>query len=153
HHADGLLPLDTEQGLGNVRMTALVNPGSCLTALGRPDEGIPLLAAGVAGRRNLGYILEAAALTLFDIPVAWPGGWQAAPGHLAAARPRRATTSDCAQPGARLWELRAATSLAQLWRDQGKPAEAHALLAPVCVGSPRAFDTADQKKRRGYSTS
>jgi hypothetical protein len=35
------------------------------------------------------------------------------------------------QQGAKLWELRAATSLALLWRDQGKPAEARDLLAPV----------------------
>jgi tetratricopeptide (TPR) repeat protein len=32
---------------------------------------------------------------------------------------------------AKSWELRAATSLARLWRDQGKPAEARDLLAPI----------------------
>ena len=32
---------------------------------------------------------------------------------------------------AKSWELRAATSLARLWRDQGKHGEARALLAPV----------------------
>jgi predicted ATPase len=32
---------------------------------------------------------------------------------------------------AKSWELRAATSLARLWRDQGKHTQAHALLAPV----------------------
>jgi predicted ATPase len=32
---------------------------------------------------------------------------------------------------ARLWELRAATSLARLWGDQGKRTEARDLLAPV----------------------
>jgi tetratricopeptide (TPR) repeat protein len=31
----------------------------------------------------------------------------------------------------RLWELRAATSLARLWRDEDRRAEAHALLAPI----------------------
>jgi predicted ATPase len=36
------------------------------------------------------------------------------------------------QQSAKLWELRAATSLAQLWRDRGKRAEARDLLAPVC---------------------
>ena len=36
------------------------------------------------------------------------------------------------QQSAKLWELRAATSLAQLWREQGKRAEARDLLAPVC---------------------
>jgi predicted ATPase len=32
---------------------------------------------------------------------------------------------------AKLWELRAATGLARLWRDRGKEMEAHDLLAPV----------------------
>jgi len=39
---------------------------------------------------------------------------------------------DCAQrQSAKFWELPAATSLARLWRDQGKRAEARDLLAPV----------------------
>jgi class 3 adenylate cyclase/tetratricopeptide (TPR) repeat protein len=33
--------------------------------------------------------------------------------------------------GARLWELRAACSLGRLWRDQGKPDDARALLGPI----------------------
>jgi predicted ATPase/class 3 adenylate cyclase len=44
---------------------------------------------------------------------------------------------------ARMWELRAATSLAQLWRDQGKRAEAHDLLAPVYGWFTEGFGTAD----------
>jgi predicted ATPase len=44
---------------------------------------------------------------------------------------------------ARIWELRAAASLAQLWRDQGKRAEAHDLLAPVYAWFTEGFDTAD----------
>jgi len=46
---------------------------------------------------------------------------------------------------AKSWELRAATSLARLWRDQGKHAEAHALLAPVYGWFTEGFDTADLK--------
>jgi class 3 adenylate cyclase/DNA-binding winged helix-turn-helix (wHTH) protein/predicted ATPase len=44
---------------------------------------------------------------------------------------------------ARSWELRAATSLAQLWQQQGKRAAAHALLAPVYGWFTEGFDTAD----------
>ncbi len=36
--------------------------------------------------------------------------------------------------GATLWQLRTATSLAELWRDQGDEAAAHRLLAPICGG-------------------
>jgi class 3 adenylate cyclase len=34
--------------------------------------------------------------------------------------------------GAMLWQLRTATSLAELWRDRGDDGAAHALLAPIC---------------------
>ena len=46
---------------------------------------------------------------------------------------------------ARLWELRAAISLARLWCDQGRRAEAHDLLAPVYGWFTEGFDTADLK--------
>jgi class 3 adenylate cyclase/predicted ATPase len=42
---------------------------------------------------------------------------------------------------AKFWELRAATSLARLWRDQGKRTEAHDLLAPVYGWFTEGFDT------------
>ena len=45
--------------------------------------------------------------------------------------------------GALSWELRAATSLARLLRDQGRPAEASAVLRPVCERFREGFDTAD----------
>jgi predicted ATPase/class 3 adenylate cyclase len=44
------------------------------------------------------------------------------------------------QQSARLFELRAATSLARLWRDQRKKAEARNLLAPVCGWFTEGFD-------------
>ncbi len=42
-------------------------------------------------------------------------------------------------------ELRAATSLALLWRDQGKQAEARDLLAPLYGWFTEGFDTQDLK--------
>jgi predicted ATPase len=42
-------------------------------------------------------------------------------------------------------ELRAATSLARLWRDQGKIAEARDLLAPVYGWFTEGFETSDLK--------
>jgi predicted ATPase len=44
---------------------------------------------------------------------------------------------------AKSWELRAATSLARLWHQQGKRAAARALLAPVYGWFTEGFDTAD----------
>jgi len=46
------------------------------------------------------------------------------------------------------WELRAATSLARLWRDQGKRAEAHDFLAPVYGWFTEGFDTLDLKEAK-----
>ena len=48
---------------------------------------------------------------------------------------------------AKMWELRAATSLAQLWRDQGR-AEAHALLAPINDWFTEGFDTTDLRQAK-----
>jgi predicted ATPase len=50
---------------------------------------------------------------------------------------------------AKLWELRAATSLARLWRDQGRRAKARDLLAPVYGWFTEGFDTADLKDAKG----
>jgi predicted ATPase len=44
---------------------------------------------------------------------------------------------------AKSWELRAATSLARLWQQQGKQTEARELLAPVYSWFTEGFDTAD----------
>jgi predicted ATPase len=49
---------------------------------------------------------------------------------------------------AKLWELRASTSLARLWRDQGKRTEARDLLAPICGWFTEGFDTRDLKEAK-----
>jgi predicted ATPase/DNA-binding winged helix-turn-helix (wHTH) protein/class 3 adenylate cyclase len=46
---------------------------------------------------------------------------------------------------AKLWELRAAVSLARLWRDQGRRAAAHDLLAPASGWFTEGFATPDLK--------
>jgi predicted ATPase len=50
---------------------------------------------------------------------------------------------------AKAWELRAATSLARLWRDQGLRVEARDLLAPVYGWFTEGFDTSDLKDAAG----
>ena len=45
-------------------------------------------------------------------------------------------------------ELRAAMSLSRLWQQQGKRAEAHALLAPVYAWFTEGFDTADLQEAK-----
>jgi predicted ATPase len=47
------------------------------------------------------------------------------------------------------WSLaRTATSLARLWRDQGKVQQAHELLAPVYGWFTEGFDTCDLKEAK-----
>jgi predicted ATPase len=70
-------------------------------------------------------------------------------GHFEAAEElyRRALTIAEAQE-AKLWELRAAVSLAWLRRDQGRHAEARDVLAPVYGWFTEGFDTQDLKGAR-----
>ena len=49
---------------------------------------------------------------------------------------------------AKSWELRAATSLARLWRDQGKAQQARELLAPIYGWLTEGFDTRDLKEAK-----
>jgi predicted ATPase len=52
------------------------------------------------------------------------------------------------QQQAKSWELRAAMSMARLWRDQGKPKEARELLAPVYGWFTEGHDTRDLKEAK-----
>jgi predicted ATPase len=57
---------------------------------------------------------------------------------------RRALTI-ARQQQARWWELRAATSLAKHWRDEGKYLEAYSLLQPIYGWFVEGFDTTSLK--------
>jgi predicted ATPase len=175
-HADELLALTTEYGFGHFRMRADIWRGWCLAALGRADEGISLVAAGLAGSDDLGFIIwRPLRLTFLADACRMAGQWQAAFEHVAEARrvaeetgerwfqaetlrltgdvllamgdPVAAETSyreaiALAQlQSAKLWELCSAMSLARLWRDQGKGAEARDLLAPVYGWFTEGFGT------------
>ena len=52
------------------------------------------------------------------------------------------------QQQAKSWELRAAMSLARLWRSQGKPQQTRELLAPVYGWFTEGFDTRDLKEAK-----
>jgi predicted ATPase/class 3 adenylate cyclase len=52
------------------------------------------------------------------------------------------------QQQAKSWELRAAMSMARLWRDQGKPQQARELLTPIYDWFTEGFDTLDLKEAK-----
>ena len=49
---------------------------------------------------------------------------------------------------AKSWELRAAMSMARLWRDQGRRQQAHDLLAPIYGWFSQGFDTLDLREAK-----
>ena len=67
------------------------------------------------------------------------------------AKPKRVSSKQSRLPRARKrshWELRAATSLARLWQQQGKQAEAHKLLSEVYNWFTEGFDTKDLQEAK-----
>ncbi len=50
--------------------------------------------------------------------------------------------------GARSWELRAATSMARLRRDQDRVEDGRSILAPVYASFTEGFDTGDLREAR-----
>jgi predicted ATPase len=62
--------------------------------------------------------------------------------------PEQATLARTRAQQAISWELRAAMSMARLWRDQGKREEGRDLLAPVYGWFTEGFDTLDLKQAK-----
>src|SRR5262249_10346575 len=54
------------------------------------------------------------------------------------------------EQGAKLWELRCAVSLANVWSGQGKNAAARAVLAPICDWFTEGFEIPDLVAAREF---
>jgi predicted ATPase len=67
-------------------------------------------------------------------------------GRISAKRSYQQAVVVAKRQSASTFELRAATSLARLWRDQGKRDQARELLAPVYGWFTESFDTRDLKE-------
>ncbi len=111
--------------------------------LGKPDEGFELLEEALA-----------------SIEVSGERWWLAElhrlRGRLLVARGQHDESEACfrraievsSEQRARMLELRAATSLARLWSDRGRNAEARDLLAPIYGWFAEGFDTLDLKEAK-----
>ncbi|HWG78541.1 MAG TPA: hypothetical protein VN681_02140, partial [Stellaceae bacterium] len=60
----------------------------------------------------------------------------------------RAALAVAQRQSAKLWELRAATGLARLWRDRARPQQARALLTPIHDWFTEGRDMRDLKAAR-----
>jgi predicted ATPase len=174
--ADELLALATEHGIEFHRTSAFAHRGWCMAALGRADEGIPLLTASVARWNEIGLIIfRPWLLTLLGDACRMAGQYQAALAQIAEARRLAEETQEiwaeaemlrltgdvllatsdrtgaeasyreaialAQRQSAKLWELRAAISLARLCCDRGERVAARDLLAPVYGWFTEGFDT------------
>jgi len=116
-----------------------------LAELGRLDDARARISAAMAA-------VEASMATWSEAEVHRVAGEIA----LMAAEPDAAEAEACFKRAlaiaraqqARSWELRAATSLARLWRDQGKPRQARDLLAPVYGWFGEGFETLDLRQAK-----
>jgi tetratricopeptide (TPR) repeat protein len=180
-NADELLAIATEYGLGFFRALSLVQRGWWLAALGRTDEGIPLITDGLAGWDQVGFTgFRPWGLARLGDACRIAGQWQDGLAHIAEARRLAEERGDrwfqaetvrlrgdlllamgdpaaaeagyreaiaiAQQQSAKLWELRAAMSLARLWHDQDRHAQ-----APVAgPGEIKASAFAARKLGRKY---
>jgi len=67
----------------------------------------------------------------------------------ASSKPLRKAIEISQRQQAKSLELRAATSLAHLWQQQGKPHEAHNILSEIYGWFTEGFDTKDLQEARG----
>lgn len=142
--AEGLELL--QRGLAAIRATGavagtprlLTELGNAHARLGRPGDGLGYLAeaAGIVEETEE----RCAEADLNRVR----GDLLVAAGDLSAAERNYHQALVVAQrQSAKLFEIRSATSLARLWRDHGKRAEARDLLAPVYAWFTEGFDAPD----------
>jgi predicted ATPase len=148
---------DTHSGLRLLQAVVGQQDGTLkLSAVRMMFQGDIAEGLGRAGRIDEALALVETAIKRCE---AQGGSWMIAEllrvnGELALLQGRDASTAEtlflqaldwARRQGALSWQLRAATSLAQLLRDQGRPADALLALQPVFDRFTEGFDTADLK--------
>ena len=132
-------------GLGVHQHVLLALQADAQLAIGKPEAALASVAAGLKAVEKMGGAppLEAELHRLRGEALLAGAG---TPSEASAAI-EQAIAVACRQ-NAKSWELRAAMSLARLRRQQGRPQEAAALLAPVYAWFTEGLDTADLKEAK-----
>jgi DNA-binding winged helix-turn-helix (wHTH) protein/predicted ATPase len=153
HGQDAVALEAMDQGIATVLDTGMeLSRSFCLVLraeaaghAGRVEEGLRLLAAALSAfeATERGDLLAEAYRLRGELLLR-----QAVPdGHQAEACFQQARTVAHRQQ-AKSWELRAAMSLSHLWQQQGKQAEARALLAPIYGWFTEGFETVDLQEAK-----
>ena len=140
-----------KQGLSAVRATGtvLMTPywlmllADAYAMIGQPDEGLSCLTEAALVLGTIEERFEEAELHRLRGDLLNGMGERAAAEmnyHQAMAIAKR--------QGAKVWELRAATSLARLWRSEGKCYEARDLLGPIYDWFTEGYETSDLKEAK-----
>jgi len=180
-HMEEFLTLSAEQPFQYYSGLALALRGRLLIEIRQAQQGLALLAQGLADLRAIGDVVSmpmlftwlAQAYAMLGQPAEAqnclaeaarivettdqrggepellhrvPGDLLNAAGDRAAAEQHyRHAIAVAERQSARLYQLRASTSLARLWRNQGKHADARDLLAPIYHWFTEGFDAPDLK--------
>jgi len=132
-------------GSTNLTPVGLSLLGKCYAELGQPDEALRSVDEAKE-------VIERTGETWFEAHVHRIAGEIA----LKSPQPDIAKVEACferalavaRQQQAKSWELRAAMSMARVWRDQGKRQQARELLAPIYNWFTEGFDTRDLKEAK-----
>jgi len=138
---DGLALFSAVRQVTRPYMLAVL--ASAKADLSKPGEGLELLKDALASTEVSGERW-------------WQAELHRLRGRLLVARGQHDESEACfrraievsSEQRARILELRAATSLARLWSDRGRNAEAHDLLAPIYGWFAEGFDTLDLKEAK-----
>ena len=132
-------------GLGVSQHILLALQADAQLAIGKPEAALASVAAGLQAVEKMGGAppLEAELYRLRGEALLAGAG---TPSEAAAAIEEAIDVAR--RQNAKSWELRGAMSLARLRRQQGRPQEAVALLAPILAWSTEGLDTADLKEAK-----
>ncbi|HKM73113.1 MAG TPA: hypothetical protein VJX94_24135, partial [Stellaceae bacterium] len=131
-------------GLGVNQHTLLALQADVQLAIGKPEAALASVVAGLKVVEKTGGAPLAAELHRLRGEALLAGA-----GTVSEAETAIEKAIDVARrQNAKSWELRAATSLARLRRQQGRPQETATLLAPIYAWFTEGFDTADLKEAK-----
>jgi predicted ATPase len=140
----GLAALRTMgEEVGRPRLLALL--AEAYGKSGQAEEGLRLLAEALALVDNTGERQDEAEIHRLKGELLL---WQTVPDAPQAEACFHQALTIARRQQAKSWELRAATSLARLWQQQGKRAEARELLAPIYNWFTEGFDTVDLQEAK-----